>query len=118
VGPWFGLVDLLGRWHQMLNDIRGWSRDFDAGRQTYFLSQASAAAGSHGSAAEWVIGDGLAWGAAQLEDWMVELLNLAHGLGSPPLAMYLERRRSSLALEWRNLQPSLAALRQLASTMR
>lgn len=117
VDPWFRLVDLFGRWHQMLNDIRGWSRDLEAGRHTYFLSQASASAGEH-SIAEWVIGDGLSWGAAQLEEWMDELLELAHGLGSPSLTMYLEQRRTLLALEWNSLQPSLTALRHLASTMR
>jgi hypothetical protein len=118
VDPWFRLVDLFGRWHQMLNDIRGWSRDLEAGRRTYFLSQATAAAAEDGSVAEWVIGDGLSWGAAQLEEWMGELLQLAHGLASPPLTTYLEGRRTLLAIGWNELQPSLTALRHLASTMR
>jgi hypothetical protein len=118
VAPWFRLVDLFGRWHQMLNDIRGWSRDLEAGRRTYFLSQALATTGAEGSISEWVIGDGLAWGAAQLEEWMDALVELAKGLGSPPLMKYLDERRTSLALEWKALQPSLTALRHLASTMR
>lgn len=118
VEPWFRLADLFGRWHQMLNDIRGWNRDLDGGRRTYFLSQAEASVGPDGSIAEWVIGDGLAWGAAQLEDWMGQLLELAQGLGSPPLTAYLEERGRSLALELDGLQPSLAALRHLAAAMR
>lgn len=118
VVPWFRLVAVFGRWHQMLNDIRGWSRDLDGGRRTYFLSQASASVGPGGSIAEWVIGDGLAWGASQLDDWMVELLELAQDLGSPPLTVYLEERGAMLAREWEGMQASLAALRHLASAMR
>ncbi len=74
--------------------------------------------GPDGSIAEWVIGDGLAWGAAQLDEWMSALLELADGLGSPPLTTYLEERGRLLATEWRALQPSLAALRRLAWAMR
>lgn len=118
IGPWFGLVDVFGRWHQMLNDIRGWSRDLAANRPTYFLSQGRAAVGRDGSIAEWVLGDGLAWGAAQLDQWMRELLDLSLGLGSSPLSNYLEERRRSLALELIGLQPSLAALKTLASALR
>ena len=118
IGPWYTLVDLLGRWHQMLNDIRGWSRDLDGGRRTYFLTQASATVGADGSVAEWVIGDGLAWGASLLEEWMSELLGLARGLGSPLLTAYLEERDRSLAVELGGLQPSLVAFRHLASVMR
>jgi hypothetical protein len=118
IGPWFRLVDTFGRWHQMLNDIRGWSRDHDGGRRTYFLSQASASVGPDGSIAEWVIGDGLAWGAAQLDGWMSELLELANGMGSPALTTYLEERSALLAREWKGMQASLAALRHLASAMR
>ena len=49
---------------------------------------------------------------------MREMLELAHGLSSPPLTMYLEERRTMLAIEWKELQPSLTALRHLASTLR
>lgn len=118
IEPWFRLVDVFGRWHQMLNDIRGWSRDLEGSRSTFFLSQASAGVGKDGSIAEWVIGEGLAWGAAQLDDWMSELVEVAQDLGSPPLMSYLEERNRSLALEWEALQPSLAALRRLASALR
>ena len=45
-------------------------------------------------------------------------IELAQGLGSPPLTAYLEERGRSLALELDGLQPSLAALRHLASAMR
>lgn len=116
--PWFALVDVLGRWHQMLNDIRGWSRDLNAGRRTYFLSEASARVGSNGSIAEWVISEGLPWGAAQLDEWMAELLELADGLGSAQLTTYLEGRRRMLAVELAALEPGLAALRRLAAAMR
>jgi hypothetical protein len=118
IEPWFGLIDRLGRWHQMLNDIQGWRRDLEAGRATYFLSHGYREAGATGSVDEWVLGDGLPWGEAQLALWMDELLELAGGLGSPALVAYLEARSAAHRKEWRALDASLAVLRRLAATMR
>jgi hypothetical protein len=118
LGPWFELVDRLGRWHQMLNDIRGWSSDLERGRMTYFLTEAAARAGPSRSIAEWVIADGLAWGMAELDAWMDELMAAAAELESPPLVAYLDARRRSLVLEWEGLAASLPALARLAATLR
>jgi hypothetical protein len=114
--PWSGFVELFGRWHQMLNDLLGWSADLKRGRSTYILSEAERR--SPGSPAEWVIGEGLAWGMEQLDGWMEELLAAAAGLGSPPLTAYLDVRHRSLAREWQALAASLPPLVRLASTLR
>jgi hypothetical protein len=116
--PWSRFVDLLGCWHQMRNDIQGWSRDLERGRRTYFLSEASSRADASASVAEWVIDEGLAWGFAELDGWMDEVLRLGRQLGSGPLVAYLERRRADLVLEREGLASSAGTLKHLASVLR
>jgi hypothetical protein len=116
--PWSGFVDLFGAWHQMLNDIVGWRRDADAGRTTYFLSQAASRRGSTEAIAEWAITDGLTWGRMELDGWMEKLVGAAHGLDCPPLVAYVDERRRAFELEWQRLLPDLVALGRLASALR
>jgi hypothetical protein len=115
LGPWSDFVALFGRWHQMLNDVHGWSRDSARGRRTWFLCEAERR--SPGSAVEWVLGDGLAWGMAEMETWMDELLVSAALLDCPPLTVYLGERRRMLALAWQEISESLVPLRRIASTL-
>jgi hypothetical protein len=112
--PWFDLVERFGRWHQMLNDIRDWARDLALGRRTYFLSEA--ARRSPGAPAVWVLREGIAWGAAELDAWMTDAIDAAAGLGSPPLLAYLEGRKADADREWREVMETLSTLeRQLVS---
>ena len=114
IEPWSSFIDRLGCWHQMTNDMHGWSRDLAHGRSTYFLSEAAARAGGPSSAAEWVLTDGLAWGATQLDGWMAECVAAAGALDCPPLLAYLDARRRGAAAEAEALQSGLAAVRRLA----
>ncbi|MEO7203668.1 MAG: hypothetical protein ABIZ52_01510 [Candidatus Limnocylindrales bacterium] len=116
--PWYGFVELFGAWHQMLNDMVGWNGDLDAGRTTYFLSQARASTRSTDSIAEWVVGEGLSWGRSQLRAWMDKLAVAARGLECPPLVAYVAERQTAIEVEWQRLIPDLAALSRLASVMR
>ncbi len=93
LGPWLELVDVLGCWHQMADDVRDWARDLAGGQMTYFLSEAADRAGAGGSIGAWIVGDGLAWAHAELDGWMATLTAMANRIGSPPLAAYLEARR-------------------------
>jgi len=116
--PWFALVDALGRWHQMLNDIQGWSRDLQRGHRTYFLCQAERRAGSRDAVAAWVVHEGLGWGIAELEVWMNEVDAASRRLGCPPLDAYLAERRRLLARDWQALEANLDTLRELAAAFR
>ena len=116
--PWFELVDGLGRWHQMLNDIQGWSRDLQSGHRTYFLCQAERRAGSREAVATWVVHEGLGWGIAELEAWMNEMDATARRLDCPPLDAYLAERRRLLARDWQALVANLDTLRELAAAFR
>ena len=75
----------------------GLDRDLEAGRRVLPL----AGGGRRGRGRiRGRVGDGDAGvGAAQLEEPMGELLELAQGLGSPTLTMYLEERRTLLAID-------------------
>jgi hypothetical protein len=116
--PWSAFVDLLGRWHQMLNDMLGWSRDLQRGTATYFLTEAGNRAGSGASIAEWVIGQGYAWGMSELAPWMADLQAAARGLGSPALVAYLEGREHDLLAAWEDLRDEMTPLRRLAESLR
>jgi hypothetical protein len=116
--PWFELVDALGRWHQMLNDIQGWTRDLQSGHRTYFLCQAERRAGSRDAVATWIVDEGLAWGLKELDAWMEQLLIAAQRLDSPPLVAYLNGRQRAIETEWQRLQPEFEALQRLAAALR
>ena len=117
LAPWSEFVDLLGCWHQMLNDMFDWNRDLDQGRKTYFLSEAARQAPALATV-EWVLTDGLPWGFTQLDGWMAQLLVAADALGCPPLIAYLEGRRDTVARERDGLLASLDAVARLARAFR
>jgi hypothetical protein len=115
IDPWSSFIDCLGRWHQMSNDISGWSRDLAHGRATYFLSEAAGrGGGGAASVAEWVLTVGLAWGSTQLDGWMTECVEAAEALDCPALLAYLDDRRRAAAAEFAALESSLAAVRHVA----
>jgi hypothetical protein len=117
LGPWLELVDLLGQWHQMRNDMLGWRRDLEKGRSTYFLSKGASRTGTDSTITAWVLGDGLRWGFAELEASMKRLLVAAEDLDCRPLVDYLERRRAAVAAERDGLLGNLAALEHLAAVI-
>jgi len=118
VAPWSDFVDLLGRWHQMLNDMLGWNRDLQRETPTYFLSEALARAGPSGSIAEWVVSDGYQWGMRQLAPWMTDLKAAARELESPALVAYLEGRDRALLATWERLRGEMESLRRLARSLK
>ncbi len=121
VEPWSALVDRLGAWHQMRNDILDWRRDLERGRATFFLSEARRAvadADDPTSISAWVLDGGIEQGIGELEEAMTPLLDEAGRLGSDDLVSYLELRRSRLAADWQAMRPSLEAIRRLARALR
>jgi hypothetical protein len=111
---WSEMVDLLGRWHQMRNDVQGWVTDIQKGRATYFLSEADRRSANGESVPQWMAREGLAWASGELDTWMDELLAAAGGLSSLGLTTYLEKRRDAAAAESRQMAADLASLNRLA----
>ena len=114
---WSEMVDLLGRWHQMRNDVQGWVSDRERGRATYFLSEADRRSVEDESVPQWMAREGLAWALGQLEARMDELLAAASELRSAPLMAYLEKRRDATSVEKKSVLADLAALSRLASAL-
>jgi hypothetical protein len=92
VEPWSALIDRLGRWHQLWNDLFTWRRDAANGVATYFLSECDRRRRPAEPVGAWIVREGFAWGIAVLEEWMAELRAMAAPLGSPALDAYLEHR--------------------------
>lgn len=113
---WCRLCDALGGWHQMWNDVFGWSQDLDAGLRTYFVSEGARRRQRGESMAAWVAREGFEWGMATLETWMTEAQALTAGLDSPALASYLDARRAALAAKRAEVEPGLHALACLAAS--
>ncbi len=114
---WSDVVDLLGRWHQMRNDVLDWARDRQRGGSTYFLTTADLRAASGESTVEWIGREGLTWARGELSTWMNELRELARGLGSSGLQSYLEERERRSADAWERIAADLAAINELALSL-
>jgi hypothetical protein len=115
--PWFQLADLLGCWHQMMNDLFDWYKDMQCETRTYFLSEAGRRKAQNESIAAWVIREGFAWGCNTLDAWMVELKEMAQNLQSPDLLTYLKERealfldrKAQVIAGFQNMARLLAAL--------
>jgi hypothetical protein len=112
IPDWYRLVDAFGCWHQMLNDVFGWPRDFRNGATTYFLTEARR--GTTGETVEtWFFREGFGWASRQLDGWMDELRELADKLVSPDLHRYLDGRRILFAEQASKIQRGFQALEDL-----
>jgi hypothetical protein len=112
---WYCLVDVFGRWHQMLNDVFGWPRDLRHGATTYFLSEAGRERTSGETVETWFGREGFGWAMHELNRWMDELRVLADKLGSPDLHRYLDRRRALLAEQAAKVRRGFGALADLGA---
>ncbi len=92
IPPWCQLVDLLGCWNQMIDDLFDWRKDMEHGAPTFFLSEAGRRKAPGESVAAWVVREGFAWGSETLHLWMAELQEMAQHLSSPGLFAYLGTR--------------------------
>lgn len=116
--PWSRLVDLLGCWHQFLNDLFGWHRDYERRTATYFLSEAERRRWPDEPVLSWVAREGFAWGMVQAQGWMSALQVLAQGLDSPELIAYLKSREAMLQKQAAEASAGLVALGKLAAVSR
>jgi hypothetical protein len=96
VEPWFQLVDLLGCWHQFLNDLLGWYRDDARQSCTYFLAEAARRRADAEPLVSWIAREGFDWASDKLAAWMAALKALAVELHSADLVHYLEVREQML----------------------
>jgi hypothetical protein len=118
IEPWFRLVDLLGCWHQFLNDLFGWHRDYARRTCTYFLSEAERQRLDDEPVAGWITRAGFAWAIAQAGGWLAALQALAEELDSPDLTTYLTTRETMLQQQQAEVAAGLQSLARLMATQR
>ena len=93
---WQPFYDKLGCWHQMYNDVFGWTKDLYHETPSYFLSEARRRRGPDQTEMSWIINEGFDWGVHLLESWLDELHEVAAPLACPEIVSYLSTRRTLL----------------------
>ncbi|MCL4296075.1 MAG: hypothetical protein KJ077_10125 [Anaerolineae bacterium] len=118
IAAWSRCVDLFGCWHQLLNDLFGWQRDYSSGIHTYFLAEAERRRFPDELVLSWVAREGFAWAIETAQGWMSALQALAQELHSPDLLVYLELRESMLQKQAHEVAAGLEALARIAVVSR
>ena len=114
---WLELVDGLGRWSQMLDDILDWHQDKSVDGATYFLSEGERQRRREESLEEWILREGCDWGFDLLNEWMKRMQESSVRLGSPGLMKYLAGRKAWAAEQHLALRKGLAELARLAGIL-
>ncbi len=117
VPAWLDLVDGLGRWSQMVDDILDWHQDRNLDRATYFLTEGERQRRREESLEEWILREGCDWGFNLLNEWMNRLQQSASLLGSLGLMEYLAGRKAWAAEQRSTLRDGLAELARLADIL-
>ncbi len=115
VPAWAPLVDRLGGWYQLLNDLLDWHHDSRHGIRTWFLSEFTRRGAPAESLPAWVAREGFDWAVELLESWMAELLAGAAVLKAPALGRFLAGR---LALFRRQVAEARNGLRGMRVLLR
>jgi len=114
---WLTLVDRLGCWHQMLNDLFDWHKDLHHGNSTFFLAEGARCKSEDESLAMWVINSGFEWGVELLNEWLIELQALAKQLNQPELISYLQTREQMFKQRVTDAQAGFTTLANLFMVM-
>jgi hypothetical protein len=119
IAPWAQVIDVLGCWHQMWNDLFDWHKDATRQVQTYVLSEAERRRRPDEPLIAWIDREGLDWGMAMLERWMAELHAHAAALQAFHLEAYLGQREQMVREQYatasdglRNVAHLLAVVQQ------
>ena len=118
IEPWSHLVDLLGCWHQLLNDLFGWHRDYACQTRTYFLAEAERRREADEPVAGWVAREGFGWAIGKSYGWMSALKVLADDLHSPELIAYLETRETMLHRQTQEVTAGLETISKIVAGSR
>lgn len=115
IEPWSRCVDILGGWHQMLNDLFDWHKDLTRQTSTYFLSEAERRRKPDESVLDWVAGEGFVWAIEKLQAWLSALKTLADELPSPHWLDYLDTREAMLNQQKDDVAKGLESLAKIAA---
>jgi hypothetical protein len=108
LSAWLSFVEVLGRFYQMLNDVRDWCGDRVAGAPTWLNSEARRRSGSSlRDMTAFMHDEGLAWASDVLHGWVTQLTAGARTLGSEPAAAYVTQRWEIFEQDAAKLRASL-----------
>jgi len=96
---WENMFTAFGRWHQMRDDVRDWSADWQADSPTWLLSEAEQRHSSGESVPAWMGREGFLWAKSVMRSWMDETLGAASNLGSSQLVLYMRARDEEFCRE-------------------
>ena len=115
IEPWSNMVNLLGCWHQFLNDLLGWHRDYTRRTRTYFLSEAERKRQAGEPVVGWVSREGFDWAMDKLDAWMSAIKKIAVDLPCPDLEAYLDTRHGILQQQKDEVAEGLRNLAKLVN---
>lgn len=118
IQQWEQFIDIFGRWHQMLDDIRDFPEDEREKHCTYFLSEAQRKKRPDELVVDWVIREGHDWGVKILNDWMAQMEEMATELKSPLLSKYLNYRKQTFSEQEQNSKLALLNLQEILSSLK
>lgn len=96
IDPWRRFFELLGRWHQMADDIFDCMVDLENDNTTYLISEARRRRRAGEPLEAWILQEGIDWGVELLLEWMGELEPVAQSLQCPAIELYLQQRKDLL----------------------
>jgi hypothetical protein len=111
---WLQMFDAYACSNEMLDGVADWHQDLGSGTVTYLTSEALRRKLPAESSAAWLVREGVAWGYANVIEWMSCAQNAARELNSPLLMAFLDHRKARAESLWRSMEPDLARLARLA----
>jgi hypothetical protein len=112
---WRELVDRLGGFYQMVNDLLDWHHDARAGIRTFFLSEATRRRREGEPLAAWVVREGFSWAVAGLDASMVDLEQRAAAVTAPDLGAFLIDRSALLRVQLAEAENALRGVERLVA---
>jgi len=116
ITPMKRLIELFGYWHQMLNDMFDWHKDFTHGNASFFLTRGRHSLEGDESVAMWFVRDGFSWGCGLLDRWMSDMKTVAEDLQNPDILDYLEKRDMMYCKKKDEMSKGINILRRLIDT--
>ncbi len=117
IASWLEVVDELGRWSQMVDDLLDWHFDRRDQRATYFLCEGERRKRQGESLESWIAREGCAWAFELLEQWMRAMQSKAAELGSQGMQVYLYQKEAWLQSQKTVMLAGFAAISGLADIL-
>lgn len=117
LADWEDFVEVLGRWHQLYNDLFDWRRDAEAGNATLFLGEHQRRRRSGETLERWVLREGLELGCRLLDGRWTELVEAVPAGAGPALQPWLDRRLADWTSRRRTLEEAAVQARRVFAAL-